>query len=284
MKILKLFAALAFCMAIPCVAQTKANPSIAAKSSPDRLMFGVSEGTSGSIDTAVAIEKYRPLADVIEKVLGIRVVISFVRNFELLEEGMKSGEFDLVMARPSDYPARGVRDYGYSLVATSKPDGQCVFIVEKSSPIKSVQEIKGRSIIFPEKIAYMSKFCTAELRDKGISVSTENVKYAKEQGAVAWSVEKKLVDVGAIASYSAAAKTWEKNGQRILHKANGRSYSPLIAGKRVPQSTLAKLRAELAGLDQSDEGKKVLAKLGIQGFNDESPERLLALLAWLERP
>jgi phosphonate transport system substrate-binding protein len=284
MKFLKLFAALALCVAIPCVAQTKIKPSAAAKSSPDRLMFGVSEGTSGSIDTAVAIEKYRPLADVIEKSLGIRVVISFVRNFELLEEGMKSGEFDLVMARPSDYPARGVRDYGYSLLATSKPDGQCVFIVEKSSPIKSLQEIKGRTIIFPEKIAYMSKFCTAELRDKGIKVSTENIKYAKEQGAVAWSVENKLVDVGAIASYSAAAKTWEKNGQRILHKAVGRPYSPLIAGKRVPQNKLAKLKAELAELDQSDDGKKVLAKLGIQGFNDESPERLLALLTWLERP
>lgn len=284
MKNLQFLAALAFCVAIPCVAQTNTKSSAAAKSSPDRLMFGVSEGTSGSIDTAVAIEKYRPLADVIEKSLGIRVVISFVRNFDALEAGMKSGEFDLVMARPSDYPARGVRDYGYSLVATSKPDGQCVFILEKSSPIKSLQEIKGRTIIFPEKIAYMSKFCTAELRDKGIKVSTENIKYAREQGAVAWSVENKLVDVGAIASYSAAAKTWEKNGQRILHKAAGRPFSPLIAGKRIPQNKLPKLQAELAELDQSDEGKKVLAKLGIQGFNNESPERLLALLTWLERP
>jgi phosphonate transport system substrate-binding protein len=284
MKTLQLLAALAWCIAIPAVAQTNTKSSAAPKSSPDRLMFGVSEGTSGSIDTAVAIEKYRPLADIIEKSLGSRVVISFVRNFDALEAGMKSGEFDLVMARPSDYPARGVRDYGYSLVATSKPDGQCVFIVEKSSPIKSLQEIKGRTIIFPEKIAYMSKFCTAELRDKGIKVSTENIKYAREQGAVAWSVENKLVDVGAIASYSAAAKTWEKNGQRILHKAAGRPFSPLIAGQRIPQNKLSKLQAELAELDQSDEGKKVLAKLGIQGFNNESPERLLALLTWLERP
>ena len=29
------------------------------------------------------------------------------------------------MARPSDYPARGLRDYGYRYVASTKPDGQC---------------------------------------------------------------------------------------------------------------------------------------------------------------
>jgi phosphonate transport system substrate-binding protein len=283
MKLLKSFAILALCAALPCAAQTKSKSSAAEKSTA-RLVFGVSEGTSGSIDTTVAIEKYRPLADIIEKSLGTRVVISFVRNFEALEEGMKSGEFDLVMARPSDYPARGVRDYGYSLVATAKPDGQCVFIVEKSSPLKTLADIKGHTIIFPEKIAYMTKFCSAELRDKGINVATEKIKYAKEQGAVAWSVENKLVEVGAIASYSGAAKTWEKNGQRVLHKAAGRPYSPLIAGKRISQNKLNKLKAELAELEQSEDGKKALAKLGIQGFNNESPERLLALLAWLERP
>lgn len=281
MKFLRIIATLALCFAVPGFAQTK-TPA-AAKAAGDRLIFGVSEGSSGSIDTTVAIEKYRPLADVMEQALGKRIVIVFVRNFEALETGMKNGEFDLVMARPSDYPARGIRDYGYKLVATSKPDGQCVFIVEKTSPLKSIADIKGRTIIFPEKIAYMSKFCTAELRDQGINAVAERITYAKEQGAVAWSVENKLVDVGAIASYSAAAKTWEKNGHRILHKAAGRPFSPLIAGKRVPESKLPKLKAALADLEQGDEGKKVLAKVGIQGFNAESPERLLALLTWLER-
>jgi phosphonate transport system substrate-binding protein len=284
MKLSCVIIAVAMCIAVPCLAQTKSKAPATEKSTSDRLIFGVSEGTSGSIDTSVAIEKYRPLANVMEKALGKRVVIVFVRNFDALETGIKSGEFDLVMARPSDYPARGVRDYGYSLVATSKPDGQCLFIVEKSSPLKKIEDMKGRTIIFPEKVAYMSKFCTAELRDKGINVAEEKITYAREQGAVAWSVENKLVDVGAIASYSGAAKTWEKSGQRILHKTAGRPYSPLIAGSRIPPGKQANLKAVLADLEQTDDGKKVLDKIGIKGFNPESPERLLALLTWLERP
>ena len=262
-------------------AAAKAAP--AAAKAGNRYIFGVSEGTSGGIDMAVAIDKYRPLAAVMEKALGKSVVISFVRKFEVLEAGMKSGEFDLVLARPSDYPARGVRDYKYSMVASLKPDGQCVFIVEKSSPLKTVADVKGKSIMLPEKMSYMSKFCAAELRDKGIIVARENVTYAKEQGAVGWTVENKLADVGGVASYSGVAKNWEKGGQRILHKSVPQPYSPLIASARVPADRIEKLKAALTGLDKTDEGKKVLETLGIQGFNPETPERLLALLAWLEK-
>ena len=293
-RFFQMMAAIAACvLATSPIAQTPPKASLnapqgttaksASKPSTSRFMFAVSEGTSGSIDTSQAIAKYRPLADMMEKTLGKPVIVSLVRNFETLEAGMKSGEFDLVMARPSDYPARGVRDYKYNLVATSKPDGQCFFIVEKNSLLKTVADVKGKNIMFPEKIAYMSKFCTAELRDKGINVNAEKMIYAKEQGAVGWSVENKLSDVGGIASYSGVAKNWEKSGQRILHKSALQPYSPLIAGSRVPADKVAKLKTVLAGLEKTEAGQKVLKSAGIQGFNPESSERLLALLAWLEK-
>lgn len=260
-----------------------AKKTDAAAQSKSRLFLAVSEGTSGSINPNEAVEKYRPLADVLSKAASVPVVVSLVRSFEALEAGMKKGDFDLVMARPSDYPARGVRDYGYSLLATAKPDGQCFFIVEKSSPLKTIEEAKGKVIMFPEKIAYMTKFCQAELRDKGFNLATENLNYAKEQGAVGWSVESKLSDVGGVASYSGVAKNWEKNGNRVLHKAPQRPYFPLIAHKRVPADKAAKMQKALASLGDTDEGKKVLQIMGIQGYNIEDSKRLLDLLAWLEK-
>ena len=102
-------------------AKIKSHSPAKARPAGERLILAVSEGASGSIDPLEAINKYRPLADVLEKAAGQRIIITLVRNFEALEQGMKKSEFDLVMARPGDYPGRGVRDYGYSLVATSKP-------------------------------------------------------------------------------------------------------------------------------------------------------------------
>lgn len=251
--------------------------------SDTRLFLAVSEGTSGGINASEAVEKYRPLADALSKAAGVPVVVNLVRNFETLEAGMKKGEFDLVMARPSDYPARGVRDYGYTLLATAKPDGQCFFIVNKDSPLKSLDDARGKVILFPEKIAYMTKFCTAELRDRGFNLAREQTQYAKEQGAVGWSVESGLATVGGVASYSGVAKNWEKSGHRVLHKAPARPYFPLIAHKRVPADRIAKMQKALVALGDSDAGKKVLQTIGIQGYNIEDSKRLLELLAWLEK-
>ncbi len=261
------------------------RPKASAKSQPQgkHLTLAVSEGTSGSIDPLEAVAKYRPLADVLGKAIGQSVVVTLVRSFEALEEGMKKDAFDLVMARPSDYPGRGVRDYGYSLVATSKPDGQCYFLVEKSSPLKKLSEVKGKQIMFPEKIAYMTRFCAAEMRDHGVDIKKEQVKYAKEQGAVGWTVQNKLADVGGVASYAGVAKTWENSGQRILHKSVVQPYFPLIASKRVPSEKIEKMQKALASIGATDEGKKVLATIGIQGYNIESNERLLNLLKWLDK-
>ncbi|MBL8515492.1 MAG: PhnD/SsuA/transferrin family substrate-binding protein [Betaproteobacteria bacterium] len=267
--------------------QAGSTSTPAAKPAPPprspRLFLAVSEGTSGGINASEAVEKYRGLADVLSKAAGVPVVLSLVRSFEALEAGMKKGEFDLVMARPSDYPARGVRDYGYSLVATAKPDGQCFFIVDKASPINQLADAKGKVIMFPEKVAYMTRFCSAELRDQGFDLTKEQIAYAKEQGAVGWSVENKLVDAGGVASYSGVAKNWEKNGHRVIHKSGPRPYFPLIAHKRVSKDRVAKMQKALADLATNDPGKAVLQTAGIQGYNIEDSKRLLELLAWLEK-
>lgn len=87
------------------------------------LTLGVSEGTSGGLDHAQVIAKYGPLADTIGRAAKRKVQVTFAREFSALEDGMRSGRFDFVLARPSDYPARGMRDHGYRFVVSARPEG-----------------------------------------------------------------------------------------------------------------------------------------------------------------
>ncbi|MDO9217059.1 MAG: PhnD/SsuA/transferrin family substrate-binding protein, partial [Lacisediminimonas sp.] len=135
----------------------------------------------------------------------------FAREFKQLEDGMQTGRYDFVIARPSDYPARAMRDYGYSYISSSKPDGQCLIIVPKDSALKSLSEIKGKRIVLPEQVAYMSRFCMAELRDKGIDLNKDRVQFVREQAAVGFYIDNKFADVGGVASYSGLARKWEKD-------------------------------------------------------------------------
>jgi phosphonate transport system substrate-binding protein len=246
------------------------------------FVLGISEGTSGGTDHARVVAKYGGLADVLGRALKRKVSVVFLREFSSIDDGMKSGRLDLLMARPSDYPARGMRDHGYQFVASARPDGQCLVIAGKNSPLAKLDDARGKRWVMPEQVSYMSKFCTAELRDRGIKVASEKVQFVREQGAVPFYIDNTFADVGVVASYSGVAKNLEKTGHKVLHKSVSQPYFPLIAHKLFTPEQVRAMQTELAKLQDSDAGKEVLTTIGIKAFEIQGGERMLALLKWLE--
>lgn len=248
------------------------------------LVMGVSEGTSGGLDHAQVIIKYQGLADVIGRSIKRKVNVVFAREFAQLEDGMKKHRFDFVIARPSDYPARGIKLYGYKYLASAKPEGQCLIIAGKDSGIRSVKDLHGKRIVLPEPAAYMTKFCRAELRDQGLDLEKEKVQYVREQGAVTFYIDNKFADAGGIASYSGVAKKWEKAGLPIVHKSRTQPYFPLIAGPAITEAQRVEIQKSLAAMTQSPADQAVLKTVGIEGFDTGTEARLNALLDWLGGP
>lgn len=245
------------------------------------LVMAVSEGTSGGLDHAQVITKYQGLADVVGRSIKRKVNVVFAREFAQLEDGMKSHRFDFVIARPSDYPARGVKLHGYKYLASAKPDGQCLIIAGKDSGIRSIADLKGKRIVMPEPAAYMTKFCRAELRDQGVILDKEKVQYVREQGAVTFYLDNRFGDAGGIASYSGVAKKWLKDGRTVVHRSRPQPYFPLIAGPAITEAQRTEIRKSLAAMTQSPADQAVLKTVGIDAFDTESGARLEALLDWL---
>lgn len=248
------------------------------------LLFAVSEGTSGggsAITDAQMAAKYKPLVDVMEKALENKVRVRYVRDFNALEAGMREGSFDLVIARPSDYPARGIRDYGFQAVSATRPDGHCLIVVRKDAPYRSLNDIQGKSLILPEQSAYMTKFCLAELRDQGIRFG--RVHYVREQAAIPFSLAHHLAVVGGVASYSGVARRLDAEGLKVLLESRPQPFLPLIAGKRISPAQVQALRDGLKALADTEQGAQALAAIGLKGFDMDPQQRLLGLLAWLEK-
>ena len=261
-----------------------ATASFATLAQDGDLILGISEGTSGGTDHGRVIAKYGPLADTMGRTLKQKVVVVFVREFAQLDEGMRSGRFDFVMARPSDYPARGMRDHGYRYLAHARPNGQCLLVVKAASPYQKLADLKGKRWVFPEQAAYMTRFCRAELRDQGIDLAKENVTHVREQASIPTYLETGFGDVGGLASYSGAAKNAEKSGLRVVHRSREQPYFPLVAGKRVSTVQVAAIQKDLAALPESEAGREVLKQIGIQGFTTDGAPAMGALLAWIEKP
>jgi len=245
------------------------------------LILAISEGTSGGTDHARVIAKYQGLADALGKSINQKVNVVFIREFSSLEEGLKERRFAMAMARPSDFPARGLRDHGYQYVASAKPDGQCLIVVPRESAFKTLADIKGKRLVLPEPAAYMAKFCASTLRDEGIDIARENVQRVREQGAVPFYLSNKFADVGGVASYSGVAKSLDKSGLRVLHTSVPQPYFPLIVDREFTRAQIEAMQKALRALPDAEAGQAVLKSVGVQGFDTGTEKRLRDLLTWL---
>jgi len=245
------------------------------------IVLAVSEGTSGGIDAATAKRKYAPMAQRLSEALGARVEIEFVREFARLEAGMREDRFDLVIARPSDYPARGLRDYRYQFVATARPEGQCMIAVKQGSAVTHLADLKSVTVVMPEKAAYMTRFCRAALRDEGVDLDKANVYYVREQGAIPFAIDNGIAGAGGMASYSGALRTWRAAGGGVLFESRTQPYMPMVASARLSQADVGKVQQVLTGLSDSASGRAFLEQLRIDGFVTSEEARLRQLLDWL---
>ena len=78
------------------------------------------------------------------------------------------------------------------------------------------------------------------------------------------------------------AKNLEKTGHKVLHRSVSQPYFPLVASKRFTHDQVRAMQAELNKLPDSDTGKEVLSTIGIQAFDTQAGERMVALLKWLD--
>jgi len=254
----------------------------AAQAAPGDLVMAVCEGTFSGASPAEIVDKYHPIADVVGKALKAHVVVSPVCSFGRLESGIAEQRFDLVMARPSDYSARAIRDHGYRFVARVTPDVQCVYLVPKDSPLKSLAEVKGKRVALPEKTSYMGQVCVAELRDNGCDAANK-AQFVKEQAVVMYQLKERNVDVGGVSSHSKAVtpKALEAAGLRELGRSREQPYFPVIASKRLTEAQVAAVRKELVGLSATPEGRATLQHLGLGGYDAGGEARMGELLTWL---
>ena len=275
-----LVVALAATLTLP--TSVSAQPQVRPKPGADRLVFAVSEGTSGSQDATDVLARYEDLVNLMSRAIGRKIVFYLARDFASLESGMKDGRLDLIMARPSDYPARGIRDYGYQLVVTTRGDGYVMAIVGKNSTVKTLSDVSGRRIALPQEISYMGRMSRAFLRDNGIDVKKEPaLSYHRDQAVIGYAVEQGMVEIGFVASYSGVGRQWAEKGGRVLAAGPPQPYMPIVAGKSIVAAELARLRTALLGLDKSDEGRAILKRMSITGFQERDPSDLLKLLTWL---
>ena len=246
-----------------------------------RLLLAIDEGSAANADSSETFRRHEEFSRMVGKVLGSPVTIVAVRDRNLLLDALKKQSYALLFARPNDVPAEAIRDYGYQPVVTEKEPARALFIVKKDSPLKSIADVKGNSILTPDRYSSIWRVANAMLRDNRISMANEKVRTMHDDAAIGWSLESGFFDVGVINSISGVGRTWEKNGGRVIARSPDLPNMPLIASPELSAAQVAKLRAALLALNSNENGRAVLRRIGLTGFRETSPQEFLDFLKWL---
>lgn len=279
-SLFSLIAVLALVASTNAAAQRPASKSAAAASHTP-MILALNEGGSGNLDATEIFLRYDEFAKILEKALGTRLTLVAVRDIEVLQHSLETGAYALVLSRPADVLAQAVRDYGYQPIVMSKEPAHALFIVNKDSPLKTIADVRGQRIVTPDRYAYMWRIANAMMRDNKIVMAREQVRAMRDQAAIAWSMDNGFFDVGVVASFSPAGRTWEKKGGRVIAISPEVPNTPMVASPKVTSAQIAKIREALTALDSTDEGRAVLKKINVAGFKEASPQVFLDLLNWL---
>jgi len=249
---------------------------------PSRILLAINEGGAANADAAETLFKYQEIAELVEKALRAQVIVVAVRDPKKLRNALKNHEYPLLLARPNDVPAEAIRDFGYQAIAMAKEPSHTLFIVPKNSPLKTIAEVKGKTIVTPDQYSNMWRVANAMLRDSNIIMANEQVKAMRDQAAIGWSMENAFYDVGVVNSISGIGRSWEKNGGKVIAKSRELPNMPFIASPQITEEQIVRVRAAIVALDSTDSGKAVLKKIGVPtGFQPASSRIFLDFLAWI---
>jgi phosphonate transport system substrate-binding protein len=277
--IYRLALAAVVCSPVAGLAQTSAAK---AAPPPSRILLAINEGGAANADATETLFKYEEFAQLVEKTLRRPVIVVAVRFPDKLRKSLKAKEYSLLLSRPADTPAEAVRDSGYQPIAMAKEPSQTLFIVPKDSPLKTIADVKGKSIVTPDAYTHMWRVANAMLRDAKINMGQEQVKAMRDQAAIGWAMENKFYDVGVVNAISGIGRTWEKKGGRVIAKSREMPNMPFIASPEISGEQIARLRAAVVALEDTEAGKAILKKIAVpSGFQSTEAKPFLDYLAWV---
>src|SRR5690242_16163906 len=137
------------------------------------LVFAVTEGVTYRATPKEIRDKFAPLAEVIGKAVGHRVKVVVVPSYNDLRAGLAQQEYDLAFVHPAHVAMAEIKQGRYRALAWTMgyTDYTVSFLVPKDSPLKSIDDLKGRSLVTPDPDSITAAMVRATFRAQNLTAS-----------------------------------------------------------------------------------------------------------------
>ena len=215
----------------------------------------------------VTYEYYQPLMDYLSRNTPYRFELRLGHTYMDTIEDLRKGTTDVAYLGGATYAIARHRFGARALVKPRNPSGgttyRCFIIVRKDSPIRTIQDLRGKSVAFGARRATTGSLIPSYMLF-GSGVTPNHLKVVKNlhnHEEVAKAVLKGLYDAGAVKDV--VAWKYEAQGLRIIAESEELPNAPIAAGPSLPKDVEAAMVKALLSIDGSGpEGKAALAQWG----------------------
>jgi phosphonate transport system substrate-binding protein len=226
----------------------------------------------------ILYEKYQPLLDYLSEVTPYYYELGIKKNYEETVEAVGRGEFEVAILGPLTYLEARAK---YGAICILKPKGikdnasyRSVIIKRKDSNIKSINELRGKSMAFSASKSTSGNLMPRYmLANSGIHLN-ELSGYANfdYHDSVVKAVIKGQYDAGAVRD--SIAKKYEKLGIEIIAESSDIPTGPLVASPGTSFAVIENIKKALLSLNyKNPDHQKILKRLDDDfrnGFIDAS--------------
>lgn len=211
------------------------------------------------------------IADQLRASTGERYEFSVASNLQNFSHDLETGRYDLVFMQPFDY-VKARKKHGYEVLVAQDRPFKVVFLVRTGSEINTIQDMRGKKVLFPPVTTAVSYVATDWLRRQGMStVKDLQVVHETTHVSCMYKVMIRFADVCATVS-EAPAFFKEKLGIqfRVLAETESLPHALFAVNPRVPDDLRSQISRGLVGLSSSTSGKKILDDGRLSAFRHAS--------------
>lgn len=236
------------------------------------------------------MELYAPILERINAgIPGVRFELEASRNYEDFEKKLYAGHFDFAM--PNPYQAVLSLKHGYRIFGKMGDDESFrgIILVRKDSSIRKVSDLKGKKIAYPARTALAAGMMPQYyLHTHGIDVNRDvESLYVGSQESVIMNVFRGRVAAGAtwpVPWQIFTAEHPEMAGQLdVKWQTEPLVNNGWVVRKDVSPELADKFAAALFGLNASEQGREMLARLPLSRFEPASDASYAPVRNYLER-
>ena len=215
----------------------------------------------------VTYEYYQPLMDYLSRNTPFRFELRVGRTYLDTIEDLRKGTTDVAYLGGATYAIARHRFGARALVKPRNAEGgttyRCFIIVRKDSPIRTIQDLRGKSVAFGARRATTGSLIPSYMLF-GAGVTPNHLKVVKNlhnHEEVAKAVLKGIYDAGAVKDV--VAWKYEAQGLRIIAESGELPNAPIAAGPSLPKDAEVAMVKALLSIDgNSLEGKATLSQWG----------------------